>query len=599
MTPSKKTAQTITDLAQFSWLDLGRALWYFVGRRKTTYNTLLVLLSLIFIYDFFPPWAVGKIVDTLNQGADQARLVLAYQLALFVGSSFIAVAHIRQVIKNRLGKIAVDTQYQTRVDGFARLMDYSLAWHQSEYTGSKMQRITSGVYHLRGLMSLLSREILSHSVIILGSIIIFATFGGWFALLGVSFGLLFLANEWYFYHKNLAANDAYNRSLEKSQGTYFESASNVLTIKSLGVKDAAQSQLNKAEARARQHGHTMRDLTTAKWRSFQTINGLALMVLLMLVIGRVGAGTMTTGTVLVFFSYLIRMTKSAGDTGEILVEAIEHKSAIGRMMPIYWNELVVRSGTKKFPATWQTIAIRDGAFRYRGADDAFKISHLNLEIKRTEKVGVVGTSGSGKSTLAKLLLGLYDLEAGSFMIGSANYYDLRHSEVTAHISTVLQETELFNATLRENLTLFRSVPDAVLARAVKIAQLAPVLAQLPDGLEGLIGEKGYKLSGGERQRVGIARALCGTPEMLILDEATAALDSKTEAAFLTNLEKQLKETTMLVIAHRLSTLKTMDRIIVFEHGQVIEEGTFRQLLANPKSRFSELYRLQTKQPGQT
>ena len=157
------------------------------------------------------------------------------------------------------------------------------------------------------------------------------------------------------------------------------------------------------------------------------------------------------------------------------------------------------------------------------------------------------------------------------------------------MSMVLQDSEMFNMTIRENITLLRNIPEETLVKSIKIAQLESVIAKLPNGLETVIGEKGYHLSGGERQRVGIARAICQDPEIIIFDEATSSLDSQTESKIQKALEKELEKKTLIFIAHRISTLKNADVIYVFESGKIVESGSYTTLLNKKNSLFNSLY----------
>jgi ABC-type multidrug transport system fused ATPase/permease subunit len=173
--------------------------------------------------------------------------------------------------------------------------------------------------------------------------------------------------------------------------------------------------------------------------------------------------------------------------------------------------------------------------------------------------------------LIKLLLGLYHLDSGTLQIGDVPVDKIRHDELIANIAVVLQETELFNLTLRENLTMMRDVPADLLERACEIACLTEVIAGLPEGLDTMVGERGHSLSGGQRQRVGIARAICRNAPILLLDEATSALDLTTERMVMDGLmADQSVKRTMLIVSHRTSTLKDVDRVVVFDQGQLVD-----------------------------
>jgi len=221
------------------------------------------------------------------------------------------------------------------------------------------------------------------------------------------------------------------------------------------------------------------------------------------------------------------------------------------------------------------------------------LKDFNLILKRNTKTGVAGSSGSGKSTLAKIILGLYALKSGSFKIGEKNYYDISHNEILNHITVVLQETELFNLSLRDNIIMMREEDDRLLNMAIETSQLKEVIDKLPEGMDSMIGEKGYTLSGGERQRLGIARAIYKNAPIVILDEATSSLDSETEGKIMARLLGEYgRERTFLIIAHRLGTLKYADNIAVVENGKVVEEGSYDQLMNDSNSVF---YRMNKKQ----
>ncbi|MGO1832008.1 MAG: ABC transporter ATP-binding protein, partial [Brevibacterium yomogidense] len=208
---------------------------------------------------------------------------------------------------------------------------------------------------------------------------------------------------------------------------------------------------------------------------------------------------------------------------------------------------------------------------------------------------LVGSSGAGKSTIASLVPRLYDVTGGAVQLGGVDVRDLSFEDLQKAVGMVTQDGHLFHESIRDNLLIAK--PDATceeLQTAVHRARLDAVLANLPDGLDTVIGERGYRLSGGERQRLTIARLLLASPPVVILDEATSALDSTNEAAIQQALGEAMQGRTALVIAHRLSTIKAVDEILVVEDGQVAERGGHADLLARG-GRYAELYRTQFSQ----
>lgn len=564
------------------------------GYRKpfVSWSIILILFS---FYQLVPPLLIGYIIDFFTAYKPGESLNFFYTLVAFLGISYAVVTFGRLTARNKIGNIQAEIIYNVKVLGFEKLLDYSLAWHDRENTGNKIQRIQQGSQAVNRLTRLMGQTGIKTATAICGILIIFLFMSPVFVVFAIVYLVVFLRIHFHFYHRSIQLTEAYNKAQENASGTYYEGLANVLTIKTLGAKDSFKKTIHVTEEATKDYSYSMRNLGIRKWKAFQIWNAIAMTVFLLLVGQGVVTGAITIGAIFVFYTYLMRLIEAASDSTDVIEEYIEYKSSIGRMMPIYWNEeKPIADGNKLFPKDWQEITIQDGHLRYEESNETYALESIEFSVKKHEKVGIVGHSGGGKSTLAKVLLGLYPLEKGTFTIGGINYYDIKHTELTKHIAIVLQESEMFNLSLEENITLMRNVSPDLLKKAIEIAQLTELIAKLPDGLATLIGEKGYRVSGGERQRIGIARAICRDPEILVLDEATSSLDSRTELHIQVALEKQLKQKTIISIAHRISTLKNVDRIIVFQRGKIVEEGTYTALLNDPDSVFAKVYKSQEK-----
>nr|WP_228276936.1 ABC transporter ATP-binding protein [Marinobacter sp. JSM 1782161] len=232
-----------------------------------------------------------------------------------------------------------------------------------------------------------------------------------------------------------------------------------------------------------------------------------------------------------------------------------------------------------------SLTLRDVHFQY--GEEAV-LQGINLHVAPGEKVAIVGASGGGKSTLVQVLLGMYTPTRGEILIDDVPVQRIGLDCLREHVATVLQHPALFNATVRENLTLGREHGDAELWEALRIAQLDGTVQAMESGLETLVGRQGIRLSGGQRQRLAIARMVLSDPSVVILDEATSALDAETEYQLHQALEAFLEQRTTLIIAHRLSAVKQADRAYVFEDGHIIEEGHHDDLIAR-QGLYAQLY----------
>lgn len=250
-----------------------------------------------------------------------------------------------------------------------------------------------------------------------------------------------------------------------------------------------------------------------------------------------------------------------------------------------------RSGAVRLEVTEGRISFKNVTYRYKNANSLF--DNFNLEVKAGEKVGLVGRSGSGKSTLVRLLSRYYDIQNGMISIDGQNIAGVRQDSLRRLIALIPQEPGLFNRTIMENIRYGRlEASDEEVYAAARQAHIHDFIAELPRGYDTKAGERGVMLSGGERQRIAIARAVLKNAPILILDEATSALDSESEKYIQESLRDLMKGKTVIAVAHRLSTLKEMDRIVVLDKGRIVESGTHRSLMAK-KGIYYGLYKMQS------
>ncbi len=585
----KRTFEITDDL--LSWRDVFKAAWYFLAGDRKKFILLISFLSIVYFYYLIPPYILGQSVDFFTHYRPGDDLQYFYNLCLFLAVSTITVSFIRLFSKGSVAKISANARYKVKVWGFDRLTNFSLQWHEQENTGNKVQRILTGSKALENLFKFLSNNLLVLIATFIGTAVTAISINPGFIFFYLLYFAVIVSIEVIFDRKLTLLMVEYNRTIENTSGTVYESMSNMLAIKALGAQATVAQAVQDKELAAKLVTYKRIRLGNLKWSLFQTANGIFYSVYLLMMGYEIINGRMSPGSILILGLYFTNLRDRIIDFAESIGDLLEIRSEISRMMPIFWKGHQLTTGNNKFPFRWNKIQLKNASFSYK--QDSTTIKKINFSIKRNEKIGIAGPSGSGKSTLAKLFLGLYHIDSGSFTVGTQDYYSIDHDEIISNMTVVLQESELFNLTLRENITMMREVDQDIFLQAIKIAQLEELLARLPKGIETQIGEKGYALSGGERQRVGIARAVVRNAPVMILDEATSALDSTTEKKVMDALLGEYgNNKTMLIIAHRIATLKNTDRVYVFNQGEIVENGTFHELANTSGSHFKALYDLQ-------
>jgi len=304
--------------------------------------------------------------------------------------------------------------------------------------------------------------------------------------------------------------------------------------------------------------------------------------LAILVIGGLQAwrGAIAVGT----YSFLVFITQRLlwplTSLGRTLDDYQRAMASTQRVLDLVDTPIAIPSGNRPLPLSQVRGAIRFDAvdFAYPGRTPL--LQGFSLDIPAGSTVGIVGATGSGKSTIVKLLLRLYELQGGSILLDGQPVDQLQLADLRRAIGLVSQEVFLFHGTVAENIAYGSfDAPRPAIERAAQLAEASRFIQALPQGYDTVVGERGQRLSGGQRQRIALARAILKNPPVLILDEATAAVDNETEAAIQRSLDQITAERTTLVIAHRLSTVRHADRIVVLEQGRIVESGSHEQLIA--------------------
>jgi len=477
--------------------------------------------------------------------------------------------------------------------GVAHLYDLDITWHEKENAGNKLKRISGAGDAIDRSIRIWFNNLIEVSVNAVGMTVILATVDRFISLtIGIFVVTYFFLSRALLKRASAAAREV-NATEEVLSGVMFEGLNNIRTVKALGVIKQVMLTVTKAandafeKIRVRIGRFQIRDVYLSLW-----INIFRVGCFVVIVTGII-RGNYDVGFLLLFTGYFSRIVDSVATLSDSVQQWVIGKYSIGRLMDILHTPVFPEGkfAAQNIPKNWKEIRLEHVSFSYGGND---VLSDVSFTIRRGERIGIVGLSGAGKSTLFKLLLKENETYRGEIFIDGVPLRSIKRSSYYEKVTVVLQETEVFNFSLKENITIAQTgkKPDMkALNRALEIAHVSAFSEKMPQGIDTIIGEKGVKLSGGERQRIGIARAIYKGPDVLFMDEATSHLDLESEEKIQDALHIFFKEVTAVVIAHRLTTIKEMDRILVLEGGRVLEEGSFTELQKN-RGRFFELWEKQ-------
>lgn len=545
------------------------------------------------VHSLFPAYALAEIVNFFSGWRAGDPLTHFWILVGLWGTIMVSrriFQYTAKMIGFRVSERAVlDAQLAT----IRHLFALDTAWHEKENAGNKLKRLQRGSDGIDKLTRIWFNNLIEIAVTFVGVVVIMAIFDPVISVVFVIYVPVYFLIATVLLRPATQAAKAVNAKEEELTGLYFEGLNNIRSTKVLGMTNSLLERMKVGvdevyqKIRSRVNWFQSRNFVLGLWGEGFRIVGLVFIA------NGIIHGNYAVGILILFNGYYGPIAEAVRELADVSQDMIVSKFAIGRMTEILHEPIESddETGKQNFPEDWQKLVVKNLSFDYGGRS---VLKNLSFEINRGERIGVVGLSGAGKSTLFKLLLKENEHYTGKIMFDDVSLREVKKSMYYKQAAVVLQETEVFNFSLKDNITITSSAPlknKALLDRALETAHVTDFLKRLPDGVQTLIGEKGVKLSGGERQRVGIARAIYKQPELLFLDEATSHLDLESEEKIQDSLHKFFQNVTAVVIAHRLTTIKEMDRILVLEDGRLIESGTFDELYRR-KGRFFELWEKQ-------
>jgi ATP-binding cassette, subfamily B, bacterial len=546
----------------------------------------LGLIGLSAVLGIIPPFLLKAVVDVAIKRDDTQLLawLVAGMIAVSIATGALGVA--QTLLSNRIGQRVM---HDLRAAVYRHLQRLSLAFFTRTRTGEVQSRIANDIGGVQNIVTSTATSIVSNVTTVIATIVAL-TWLDW------RLAIFTLALLPFFVWLTRRVGNERRRITSKRQGRLADmsalvaeslSVSGMLLGKTMGRSDelaerfsAESEELADLEVRSRMAG---------RWRMASVQMSFSVMPALAYLFGGLliasGSQTITLGTLVAFTTLQTRLLFPIGSLLNVGIDVQTSRALFERIfdyldLPV---DIVEREDAVVLDADGARIRgeVRFESVSFHYDDDGPRtLDGVELTVAPGTKTAIVGETGSGKTTLGYLVSRLYDVTGGRVTIDGVDVRDLSFASLARTVGLVSQETYLFHATIADNLRFARpGATDAELAAAARAARIHDLIASLPDGYDTVVGERGYRFSGGEKQRIAIARTILRNPPVLVLDEATSALDSETERAVQEALDELAEGRTTIAIAHRLSTVRDADEIVVLDGGRVSERGTHDELLA--------------------
>jgi ATP-binding cassette subfamily B protein len=576
--PAKVTA---AEKAQAREVSLRR-----IGRLFALYRwPLAVVVAIIVassIVSMASPFLLRSVIDTALPRQDVGLLVWLVVGMLVVAAITSALGVVQTWISTKIGQ---QVMHRLRTDVFAHLQRQSIAFFTRTRTGEVQSRITNDIGGMQSVVTSTATSVASNLTTAVATAVAMAALSWRLSLISllVMPPAIHLTRRVARMRREITGRR--QRELADLNVTIEEalSISGIQLSKTMGTGPALVRRFT--ESSIRLIDLELRSELAGRWRmASMSILFAAIPAIIYLSAGLpITAGTMTIGTLVAFTALqagLFRPLMGLLNVGVSITSSLALFARIFEYLdlPVEVDDPIdpVEVTPAQLPGR---VRFEDVSFRYPGSDSA-ALAGISLDLPAGTTLALVGETGSGKSTLASLVARLYDPTSGRITIDGIDLRDLRLADLAAIVGVVSQETYLLHTTVRENLRYAKpDATDAEIEDAARAAQVHELIVSLPDGYDTMVGSRGHRFSGGEKQRIAIARTLLRNPRVLVLDEATSALDTETERAVQQALDLLAVGRTTITIAHRLSTVRHADQIVVLDHGRLVETGTHSSLLA--------------------
>ena len=502
----------------------------------------------------------------------EAAGIVTVMIAVATGAALYVASYFTESLSQGIGN-------ELRVRLYQQLQQLSLAYYDTNRVGTILSTLTSDVQTIQGFASVSTLNIFTNTLTVVGMVVVMFLCRWDFTLIALGVTPLLAIFV-------LRVNKAIRKAVKEVRthqsdllATLQEGLQTIQVVQAFGREDHQEQQVRKASMQAMTAWLNARRMSSI----LSPVVGLAVALCTGLVLWRgsllIMAGIMTVGALTIFLAYLAKFFQPVRDLAQMTNTIAQVAVAFERVRAVSDADKVIpeHPAAKDPPPFRGEIAFEHVAFGY---DPAVPVLHeITFTISPGQMVGIVGPTGGGKSTVVSLIPRFRDPDAGRITIDGVDIRDYKLRGLRGQIGFVLQDTVLLRGTVRDNIAFGRpEATDDEIIGAAKLANAHEFITRMPQGYDSLVSERGTTLSGGQRQRIGIARALIRENPILILDEPTAALDAESEQLVVEALERLMTGRTVITIAHRLSTLRNADKIVVIQEGVVTEEGTHNELL---------------------
>jgi ATP-binding cassette subfamily B protein len=571
--------------------------WTHWQRQPIRFALTMAAFLIATLADVLTPLYAGRLVDAVAGGS--ASDTAAWNAAIAAFTALMGLAMGALLLRHLGFMVIIDLTLKMMgdigADAFHRVQRFSADWHANSFAGSTVRKVTRGMWALDLLNDTILMALLPSLVMLIGSTVLFAVSWPMMGLIVAGGSLVYIGLTVALSLGYVAPAARLGNAWDTKLGGSLADAVNCnAVVKAFGAE--AREDQRFAKVVAKWHARTRR--TWVRGTINGTTQGATLLVMRAAIIGfalflwssgQASAGDITF--VLTSFFLLQGYLRDIGQHIRNLQRSVNDMEELVDMQA-QPHGVADRPGAGPIRIGTGGIEFENVTFHY-GSHLVPLYRDFSVSIRPGERVGLVGHSGSGKTTFVKLIQRLYDVNKGRILIDGQDIAQAKQASLRSQIAIVQQEPILFHRSLAENIAYGRpGASQAEIEHAAKLASAHDFIVSLPKGYSTLVGERGVKLSGGERQRVAIARAFLADTPILILDEATSSLDSESEVLIQQAMERLMTGRTTLVIAHRLSTVRALDRLLVFDRGKVVEEGRHEVLVRKENGIYRRLFERQ-------